>query len=157
MQIDDPIEVERLCGRLFLVTDRDDANKPAKRDRREKLAAKLGDRYYLLGCREVENLLSVAVLEAVVRSYEGTKAQFNSVTYDDYKDEPLGDFIEQRLLTTKQRSGSYATESGTVTDKLTFCERAINALTDFKELTDEAQKLTGRSTNLSNTRTDAKT
>jgi predicted ATP-dependent endonuclease of OLD family len=143
-EIVDPIEVERLCGRLFLVTDKDDASNPAKRERHEKLAAKLDNRYYLLGCREVENLLSPAILETVVRSYEGTEAPFNSVTHDDYKDEPLGNFIEHKLLTAKQRKGSYATESGSVTDKLTFCERAINVLTDFKQLSDEAQNLTRR-------------
>jgi hypothetical protein len=143
-EVNDPIEVERVCSRLFLVTDRDDQTNQTKVERHEKLAAKLGPRYYRLECREVENLIAPAILHAVVGGYEGANAKLNSVTYQEYKNEPLGTFIETRLLKEKQRKGRYATDSGAVTDKLMFCERAIEATTALDQLTEEAQELTKR-------------
>jgi hypothetical protein len=61
------INVDRICKRIFLVTEQDGAGelneageaiKSKKRDRQEKLKAKLGaDNYDCLDCREIENAL----------------------------------------------------------------------------------------------------
>jgi hypothetical protein len=63
--------VDRLCGKLFLITDSDNATKGAKAKRHETLKKKLEDRYYCLECTEIENLLTPEVIKAVVANYEG--------------------------------------------------------------------------------------
>lgn len=139
-----PIIVERLCGKLFLVTDKDAAT-GKKAERHVKLKAKLSERYYCLECREIENLLSPHVLSAVVESYEGEKVLMEKFTHDQYRDKPLGEFIEQELLRgRKKRKGAYKDESGTIADKSAFCERSLQEIKAWGDLSDEAQRLTTR-------------
>lgn len=143
-EIKDPIEVERLCSRLMLITDRDETADTTKQERHAKLAEKLGDRYCRLDCREIENLLPPKVLVSVVTEYEGEKVELNPVRYEDYKNARLGEFIETSLLMKKRRRGSYKAESGTISDKLTFCDRAIANTQSFADMSDEAQQLIKR-------------
>lgn len=139
-ETDDPIEVERLCGRLFLVTDKDDSK--SKVERHAKLQAKLKGRYYCLECREIENLISPDVLKSVVADYEGTADELPAINYSDYAQQSLGTFINTMLGDNKKRKGSYASDSGTVSDKLGFCHKALSHMNNFSELSDEAQTLT---------------
>jgi hypothetical protein len=133
------IVVERLCGKLFLVCDRDEA-KGKKQLRHDKLKEKLGNRYYRLESREVENLLSPPVISAVVQDYEGNSPTLQPFTQEDYKQASLGTFIETKILTHPKRK--YASESGTIDDKPKFCQRAIAHIKSFTELSPEAQELT---------------
>lgn len=130
-----PMNIERLCGKLFLIADRDQD----KDNRHEKLKKKLGDRFYLLGCREVENLLSKKVLLRVIEDYEGCNPEIEVIQEADYKDELLGQFIDGRLGTNRKRKGFYAAESGTVSDKLGFCKKAIKYTDDWDDLSDETK------------------
>jgi hypothetical protein len=57
---DKRIQVERLCAKLFLITDKDSG----KDERQAKLKAKLGDRCHCLEGREIENLLKPEVIQA---------------------------------------------------------------------------------------------
>jgi len=137
---DDAIRVESLCGKLFLITDKD--NSKAKSERHEKLRAKLGARYYCLLCKEIENILMPHVIKSVVNKYENNSTDINAFFQEEYKDAPLGTFIESRVLAGKQkRKGSYASESGTVSDKVNFCQFAIASLQTFEDLSPEAKDL----------------
>lgn len=139
----DNIVVERLCGRLFLVCDKDSST--AKVERQNKLKECLGDRFYCLECREIENLLTPEVLQTVMRHHEGDAVEFNEVTEARYKSELLGDFIESKMLKQKPtRKGGYKTESGTIKDKVGFCNQAIEAITNYDQLSDEAKRLAER-------------
>jgi len=134
------IQVERLCAKLFLISDRDGMK---KEERRETLQATLGDRYHCLESREIENLLAPHVLKKVVEDYEGTSIDSLAYTHDQYKNMYLGRFVENKVLKgNKQRRGSYMEESGTVTQKVKFCERALSHIDSFDDLTDEAKSLT---------------
>jgi hypothetical protein len=139
---DDAIDVERLCGRLFLVTDMDSEK---KLERQEKLRERLGDRYACLECREIENLLNPHILKSVISDYEKSADNVNDVQYKDYANKPLGKFIENKCLPKeKRRTGSYAEPSGTLTDKIGFCRRAIDAIKSWDDLSEPAQALTKR-------------
>jgi AAA ATPase domain len=138
----DSIEVERLCSKLFLITDKDSSN-GKKSERYGKLETKLGERYCLLPCREVENLLSPHIISAVVKSYERESTLSQIFVYADYKEQYLGTFIEETILLGKKtRNGSYAAQSGTISDKTQFCERAISQTKSFEDLSEDAKIIT---------------
>ncbi len=138
-----PINVDRLCGKVFLIADYDDAHSAAKRERREKLMEILGDRYYPLPRREIENMLSKETLLSTVADYEGDATNLNTnFTQEDYKLEKLGEFIETRVINgQKRRAGSYKGESGTVSNKMDFCQKAISHMNDWNNLPADTKNL----------------
>jgi hypothetical protein len=144
---------KRLCGTLFLVADDDGAaegRSPGKAARHERLRGALGDRFWPLPCREIENLLSPAVVAAVVRDYEGDQGlALQAFGWDEMAKAPLGKFIEGRVLpegyASKRKTTvgrPYADSSGTVKDKDAFALRAIGRLAGWADLTPQAQELT---------------
>ena len=141
---EDPIDVQHLCSRLFLITDKDKGR--AKEARHNRLRDALRDRYYCLECREVENLLTPEIIGAVVADYEGCEVgQLSPFVQSDYADQPLGTFIEASVLAgQKKRKARYDSESGTITDKIGFSRRAIRLMESksFDELSPEARQLT---------------
>ncbi len=135
------IDVERLCGELFLVADHD----TSKEERHKRLKAALGDRCWILGCVEVENLVTPEVLQQIVNDYEGGKAEFNVVKQEDYREKHLGRFIEEHLLASKTSRRSdhpYWDSSDTVKDKQGFCARAIRFIQSRNQMSSEAVELT---------------
>ncbi len=139
------INVDRLCGRAFLIADKDEN----KESRHEKLNAALGDRFWLLPCREIENLLPEHVILNVVKEYEGPAAKLNCFERTEtFLNSGLGTFIQDHVLpdgksVRKSKSASpYAEPSGTIKNKPEFCLKAISHLHNFDELSDEAKELT---------------
>jgi predicted ATP-dependent endonuclease of OLD family len=133
--------VERLCGRLFLIADGDNAS-GAKADRYKTLAEKLKDRFYVTKCKEVENLLTPEVLKEVLKGYGEKK--FKDFTQAQYSTKPLGTFIEQKIIDgVQERRGAYA-DGPTITDKDGFCTRAVSAMNKFSDVSDEAEEITKR-------------
>ena len=128
------INVERLCGTLFLVTDRDSNRKEA---RKRELAQKLGDRYYLLPCEEIENTLSLKTLEKVLKTYEKEFEMPANVSNTNRLSRPIGEFIEKDIFADNsisiKRKGGYKSDSGSIKQKLAFCQRAIKNM-DYTEL-----------------------
>lgn len=57
---EDPIDVARLCGKVFLIADRDEG----KEVRYAKLKKSLGKRFHVLPYREIENLPSSPLKKA---------------------------------------------------------------------------------------------
>ncbi|WP_375560538.1 AAA family ATPase [Bernardetia sp. OM2101] len=152
---DDTILVDRLCGKLFLITDQDGAEekedgtteKTAKINRFEKLEEKLGERYYCLKAREIENILATDVLKKVVKSYQpkdNTKLKFKkNFTYENYKkNEKIGEFINDNIIGCT-RKGGYAAPSGTIKgNKAEFAKRAVKEINSINDLSEEARDLT---------------
>jgi hypothetical protein len=63
----------------------------------------------------------------------------------DYKEKPLDRFIEEKVLSgKKKRAGSYQNKGGTISDKITFCQRVLENIKQFEDLSPEAQALTKR-------------
>lgn len=143
-----PINVEKLCGRLFLLADKD----VGKEERQAQLKETLGEnRVHILACNEIENLVTADVLLKIVKDYErikdgdpldNLKTEFR---YDDYKTELLGDFIEKELLEdikNKKRKGDYKAESGTINNKDSFLKKSIKYTPNWNDLSPEAQQIT---------------
>jgi predicted ATP-dependent endonuclease of OLD family len=139
---DPTINVERLCGRLMLITDRDGNRKET---RKAELASKLGDRYYLLSCNEIENSLSLKTLEKVIATYEGnTFTMPSGVNNQTRRTKNIGEFIEEDIFQkngiTITRTGGYKDSSGTLKQKLSFCHKAIKEMT-YEDMSLDAMKL----------------
>lgn len=135
------MNVDRLCSRLLLITDKDGEKKLT---RQQKLKDKLGERYYCLNCKEIENLLSKHVLMKVIADYEKISVDEVELTEEfterNYRNQYLGKFIDEKLA-NKRRRGNYSSSSGTVTDKLVFCKKAISKIESIDELSSEAKAL----------------
>jgi AAA15 family ATPase/GTPase len=135
---DQSINVDRLCGRLFLIADKDEN----KEKRHLKLKNVLGERVYILKCREVENLIEAPILKKIIQDYEKNPVLDINFQYSDYKNKPLGKFIESKLGKNKQRIGRYSTESGTISDKINFCNKALKNIKSWDDLSPEAKIIT---------------
>jgi hypothetical protein len=134
------IDAQRVCGTLLLIADRDDPKRKAKRH--SKLAKSLGDKFYLLKCREVENLLTPDVLVSVVNSYEGNDVAIVPKGNSTYVNRQMGKFVETKMLGGScHRKGGYAADSGTLKDKVDFCERACERIRAPEHLSGEAWEI----------------
>lgn len=136
------MNAEKICSTLFLISDKDGED---KRPRQEKLKEVLGDRYYCLECKEIENILSADTIRKVIAEYEKKTLEHltnKDFTQEDYKDSHLGTFINSLFPEgARKRRGSYAADSGTIVNKLDFCKRAINHITTYDQLSEEAKRL----------------
>ncbi len=134
------INVKRLTGKMFLIADRDDGIGKIKR--REKLRQMLSDRYYPLTVREIENLISPSVLRKTVAKYEKeTLDTIPDFVYSDYKSKYLGKYINEILSSSIKRSGGYASDSGTIKNKVDFCEKVIDYTKDWSSLSTDAKNM----------------
>ncbi|MEZ5016286.1 MAG: ATP-binding protein [Flavipsychrobacter sp.] len=149
----DNINVEHLCAKLFLVTDNDGAglkldgqphvNKKAKYERHLKLQERLDDRYYLLQCREIENLLTKDVIKRVIEAKEPEDAELDFKKFDKkpHKVDAIGKFIEKNVTGLKRK---YTYKSDTINDKLGFAKKAVEQINTYDDMSAEAKDLAER-------------
>ncbi len=140
------INVDRLCGKIFLISDKDGAGlkkdgtpnprRNKKTERHDKLKDRLGDRYYCLESREIENLLSPEILKDTIKQFKNEgNLIFNSWKWDNYKNVPIGKFIDNNVENLKV---TFSEKSGTVKSKLLFAKRAISSMRSIEDLTIES-------------------
>lgn len=142
------IDVKRLCGKLFLITDSDDAKPkkdktPSKKMLRQAaLKEKLTDeRYFCLNGREIENLLTPdTILKTVIamekpKTTEGIVLKPKAILKE--KDR-IGSFIEKNIT---GKSNSYASESGSIKSKAEFAKNAVGVISKLDDFTGEARLL----------------
>ncbi len=137
------MNAKKVCSTLFLISDKDGDD---KRPRQEKLKEVLAERYYCLECKEIENILSADTIRKVIAEYEKAPLlehlKNKDFTQVEYRNEHLGSYIDKLLPDrVRKRRGSYAAESGTIVNKLDFCKRAINHITKYDQLSEEAKNL----------------
>ncbi|WP_139996316.1 AAA family ATPase [Paenibacillus paridis] len=136
------MNADRLCSKLFLITDKDSEVKLA---RQQKLSQRLQERYYCLDCKEIENLLSKQTLEKIIIEYENVEQPKFKKTFTEatYKDEYLGAFIDD-ILVNRRRVASYGMASGTINNKVAFCEKALKNICQYDDMSDGAKELVKR-------------
>ena len=134
-----PIEVKRLCAKAIVIIDKDGEK---KEKRKEDLKEILGERLVILPCREVENLLPYKVIKEVVMEYEkDDDLKLREFTYDKYQNSYLGIFIESKILKNSfKRKGGYKEKSGTIKEKVKFCEKALPKI-KYAELPDSTKEI----------------
>lgn len=153
------INVERLCGKVFLIADRDNLGLELKKqnkqkvERFKKLRKHLGNRFYPLKCKEIENTLSKNTVAEIVREYEeyfnaeeniiGLIDEFmenDELNENSYNDANLGIFIEQVILKGQNKRKSYI-DANTIKDKTNFCKKALNHINSYEDLSKEALEI----------------
>lgn len=152
------INVDRICKRIFLVTDQDGAGevkdgvkteKEAKLQRQEKLKDKLGEEnYHCLNCREIENALSPHILKKVIEGRRKTNKETEAIEYkgkwafEDYKDKKLGEFYENHVGEASKKIINKINDKGTIYDKIGFAKAAVAAIESYDDLSEPAKVLT---------------
>jgi predicted ATP-dependent endonuclease of OLD family len=139
---DEKTPEENICAnsisnRIFLIADKDGKIKT----HHEVLNETLKKNFYLLPCREIENLLDSDVIRQVVTEYEKNEIQTKFVR-SEYKDKLLGKYIDEKLGDDRKRNSSYADKSGTIKGKKEFCIKAISKMNNWSDLSKDAKKLT---------------
>lgn len=125
------IKASYVCAHAFLIADGDVATKG---DRKVVYTDMLGDRFYLLEVKEIENLLPVEILrEIVANKFEKYQGDINSIDYKKYSKPkiPLGKYLDNLLPQPREKS-VFAEKSGTIKAKGTFCDDAVKLIQDTK-------------------------
>lgn len=158
------INVDRLCARMFLIADNDGCDMSrvegegepekdwsSKEKRLWKLYQKLGERFFALDVREVENMLTPHVINYVVYCWkkanreklgEGAEPEtVFSAAQDDYRDKYLGTFIQEAI---DDDYGTFASKSGTIAKKVDFAQLALKRIRSWEDMSPDAQKLAER-------------
>ena len=146
LDTEERINVDRLCARLFLIADSDNAEVGSKKfERRQKLQQKLNDKFYPLTAKEIENTLSKEVILEVVKDYECKNKNREDLNYNENFNEiphenlSLGEFIEDKILEGNiNRDGGYKI-GNTIKRKDDFCKKALNHINEYDDLSEEAK------------------
>lgn len=143
------IKVEAISGNIFLIADNDGAdddgsNKTAKAERFKQLEAVLGDRFYPLKAREIENLIIPDVLvKALIKLDKINKIKdwsvFDNVKHEDYQNEKIGEFIDDTTGISR-----FKDKSGTIKQKTEFAIASTEEMSSMEDLSQEAKQLTKR-------------
>lgn len=137
------LNASRLCADAFLIADGDIVSKS---ERAQKLSAELQDRFHLLTGKEIENLLPpIVVLESAKKIFDRkiskTKAGLDA--------EKLTNILTINLATSTHGIGYhldkllglkgkgkdrkvFADESGTINDKVKFCQQAVQVMNEIE-------------------------
>ncbi|WP_434686518.1 AAA family ATPase [Pseudanabaena minima] len=125
------IKASYVCAHAFLIADGDVATKG---DRKQVYTNMLGERFYLLEVKEIENLLPVEILrEIVANKFEKHQVDINSIEHKKYSKPkiPLGKYLDS-LLPQPLEKPVFAEKSGTIKAKGTFCDDAVKFMQDTK-------------------------
>lgn len=99
-----------LCARAFVIADGDVANKG---DRVERFTAMLQDRFHLLSCKEIENLVPNSLLQAFAKAQLGDEYTWNP----DQSDGPPARWGVGSYLDTATGKAGFFTAPGKAPDK----------------------------------------
>ena len=158
------IYVKRLCGKVFLISDNDNArvipenyekdiesNFSEKEIRFKKLKDYLGNRFHLLESKEIENILSKEVLIEVIKDFEKKSgankkdlSELNKLKKNTkfnesrYSNKNLGEFIDDEILKDNRKRVASYKKGNTISEKQKFCQRAVNHINTYEDLSKEA-------------------
>ena len=145
----DKINANYINNKIFLIADGDLNNQSdAKKQRKEELKDKLKDNFYELNVNEIENLLSLDTIKNVLKKENPNQDNIidsafkNSPNYDSTY---LGKFIDEQISSVSGSSENgiktYGATSGTIKNKVKFCEDAISCIKNYDDLSDNAKIL----------------
>ncbi|NQZ60499.1 MAG: ATP-binding protein, partial [Lentisphaeraceae bacterium] len=119
------MKAQYLCGQAFLIADGDVANKGERVKLYEKM---LDERFVILSCKEIENLIPEEVLLGYLESKKRLGVNdFSKVKGSEYSeiDYGLGRYLDSKLEIKK-----FATKSGTMKGKVDFCKAIVKLISD---------------------------
>jgi len=136
----------KACSYALVIADGDIVGKG---ERASILEEQLGDRVYILRCKEIENYLPENILRGTaLRIFENMKnktkvglesSDINSILYSSYSisNEGIGFHIDRALGLEGKGNGVgvrrvFAAESGTVKEKVKFCKTAVSVMKEVR-------------------------
>ena len=151
--VDEQINVSSISKNVFLIADNDNtAEKPnsRKHKRKQELKKILGENFYELKSREIENLISLPILEKTLAvdnnveevtriKYLGT--QWKSKYKQDIISNPkthIGEFIDETFNVTKKYSDALGK---TIKNKADFANKVCREINSIEDMTEEAVEL----------------
>lgn len=145
-----------ISNRIFLIADSDgytsEGKSGTKKGKRiENLENFLGDRFYCLKAKEIENILPPEVIKKAIFEFRNVDkrildgVQFN---IDEYKDENLGEYIDKKIsegIIIQKEKGieiegnkqKKFKKDNTISSKVKFCENAIVHINKLEDLSEE--------------------
>jgi len=136
---ENPMKWEKINNKIFLIADSDghkEGDGTEKGKRIETLKENLGDKFYCLEAKEIENTLSIDVIKNTIKHFEGEDIEFISNISEDYSQENIGEFIT-RIINGK----SDYIKGNTIKNKKVFCKEAIKNINTIQDLSEEQRKL----------------
>lgn len=137
------IKALKISNNILLIADRDcDKNGKIpknKEGRFKKLQSIMDDRFILLESKEIENLLSVEVIESTISKKEDqtiskfTKTKINN----DYKYWNLGEWITKKYIGLNRKY----VDGNTIYDKTNFAKIAVSNIENYEHLSAQAIEL----------------
>ena len=121
------IKASYVCAHAFLIADGDVATKG---NREKRYSEMLGDRFYLLKVKEIENLIPVEVLQKVVlNKFEEHQGDISAINYKKYSrpTTAIGKYLDS-LLPQPLDKPVFSEKSGTIKAKGKFCDNAIKIM-----------------------------
>ena len=141
---EDQINAKYISNHIFLIADNDNTREGTqKAARKEHLREVLGEHFYELPVVEVENLLPQKAIEETLikQNPKYTDLIKRKFAKDrNYKTIKLGWYLDNKLFRDTDLK-KYSAASGTIKDKINFCQTAIAFITDYDMLTDETKNL----------------
>lgn len=137
---ENPMKWEKINNKIFLIADNDghkEGDGTEKGKRIETLKEKLGDKFYCLEAKEIENTLTVNVIKNAIKHFEGEDVEFESNISENYSQENIGKFINSIITNTKK---NYV-DGNTIKNKKVFCKEAIKNINTIQDLSEEQIKL----------------
>lgn len=138
---EDDLSAIKACPDMLLIADGDITS---KKDRHKKLQEQLGEKLFVLDCKEIENLIPVELLKHTAQKLFAKKRikkddldskNLDTIEYSDYfrSDNGIGFHLDQKLgLAGKGKDRKFfADESGTISDKVRFCKEIINSMAEI--------------------------
>ena len=127
-----------------MIADNDNTKEgTAKYKRKEHLKDLLGDNFYELPVTEIENLLPQKTIEQILIKQNPSCVVLIKEKFAEernYKNLKLGSYLDNKLFRGAELR-KYSSESGAIKNKLVFCQAALEHLTDYDMLTNEAKAL----------------
>ncbi|GLO64019.1 hypothetical protein MACH09_45270 [Vibrio sp. MACH09] len=132
----DETHAKSLISNILLIADKDI---DAKGTRVESLEKALGEGFELLAYKEIENYLPIEVLKAAAKkrwesfnSKGESTIDLTSITQDSIsvEDDGIGSILEPCITRINAKEGRkfYEDKSGTIKDKVKFCETAVELM-----------------------------
>lgn len=138
------INSKYISNKIFLIADGDFNNtQQKKKDRKLALSNFLGENFYELNVNEIENLLTIDTIKKIIIKQNPTLTNnINNINWENHLDKMLGKYIDDTLINNNiLNAKKYSAESGTIKDKVSFCNEARSLITDYNSLSNEAKVL----------------
>ncbi len=138
------INAKYISNKIFLIADNDNSKEGSlKAKRKEAFKEQLKENFYELSVTEVENLITSEMLKQTLLVQNPKKESEINKAFEKEKkfaNKKLGKFIDS--LFPNGEIKTYSANSGTIKNKVEFCNSVIGVIDDYDKLSEESKLIT---------------